>query len=160
MNRNQIILLELKQWYYATQQKKIIISFFGLLRQLAFGWDHSHLNVYYYYKPSFLTFIKVLQQKGYIESYCILSSALFDSIYESRQVVVFFLPTQEKFLSQKRHVYVHFKKNQQIFLTYEQVLYVVKHMNHTFLFHTNEGLLVQEELLKKKIGGLLVCSLL
>jgi ribosomal protein S8 len=157
LHRNQIIFNELQKWYCKTPAK-LIISINGLLAQLAQGWAKKDQVVFYYHRACFVPIIRILQDKGYIEAFCLVPSALVAPRKESRPLLVLFLPTQEKIYSTNKHIYFHLTKKQKIAITYSQLLYLTKNFNHTFLIHTVDGLLIHTEALKKKIGGFIVCS--
>lgn len=154
VDKNKLLQEELKRWNRKTVN---IVSLSNLLHTLQEGWRHHKVFISYPYKPQFLVFLELLKKRGYIETFCILPG-LPDKLEFLPALIVCALPEASSGGPITKGLYVYTRNRQALSITYKQIVYLSKKTQQTLLFSTNCGVMTQTAVLKKKIGGLLLCS--
>lgn len=143
---------------------KYLLTVRDLVTRLNYGWDQGKRFIFFYNTPSALAFLDILKQQGYLLEYYHISREVVQvfkpsAVFEKDIVVIWLKP--KEVLGNKRQPITWFSQNSyQYAFTYKQVLALTMVTHQTFIFNTVDGLVTQDYLLKKQIGGLLLCGLL
>lgn len=160
---NQILYNTLTAWLKEQAGFRHIPTLPKLAGQLQYGWAQKKSFVCFFYKDSFLPFIDILRQRGLFYQFYIFNEkwiTLLCPAFGARKVVVAWLKPKELLGGGKGPCITFYNQQTlQYTLTYQQVYYLTQVTQEFFIFNTPFGMVGHEILLKKHIGGVLVCGI-
>lgn len=150
---------ELDFWLLKPDQKKII-TLPSLLVRLREGRLNNKEYIFCYYRAYLVSFLRILQKYQYIKSFYLVPA--IDAAHQllPNPVIVVFLPEAPLPESVQYKLQIYSRQRLFCYMSYKQVVYLVSRSKNIYLYNTPVGLITHEDLLKKKIGGQLICRLL
>lgn len=150
---------ELDAWLLKPDKKKII-TLSSLLIRLREGRLNNKEYIFCYYRTYLVSFLQILQKYQYIKSFYVVPAVDIEGRLLLNPVLVVFLPEVPLPESMQYRLQMYSRQRLFCYMSYKQVVYLVARSKNIYLYNTPVGILTHEDILKKKIGGQLICSLL